>query len=207
MATKPALADVRAVVFDMDGTLTISTLDFAAIRMECGIPADQPILEHLDQAQEDERAHIWDILERHERRAAEECQLRPSTQSVLRELAERSIRTALVTRNSAECVRIVLERFGLDFEYCLSREHSRPKPAPDAVLAVAERFAIAPAQILVVGDYVFDVLSGVAAGAHTAFIRTPEKDIEPPREAEFIIDDLSELLDLIPCKMERLRPC
>jgi phosphoglycolate phosphatase-like HAD superfamily hydrolase len=70
------------------------------------------------------------------------------------------------------------------------------------VLTVAERFELAPAQMLVVGDYVFDVQAGQAAGALTAFIRTPEQNLDPPCGTDVVIDDLQELLDLLPERTE-----
>src|SRR5690606_34555427 len=38
---------LRGWIFDLDGTLTIAQHDFAAIRRELGIPAEEDILEHL----------------------------------------------------------------------------------------------------------------------------------------------------------------
>jgi HAD superfamily hydrolase (TIGR01509 family) len=205
MATDGTLAGIRGVVFDMDGTLTVSTLDFARIRRECRVPDGRPILEYLDEADEAERDRVSRILNEHEMRGARECTLRPRAGEVLDELASRGMKLALVTRNSADCVEIVLERFGLQFEIWLSREHTEPKPAPDAVLNVAEHFGLPPEQLLVVGDYIFDVEAGLAAGARTAFIRTPEQNLEPPPGTHVVIDGLEELLELLPTDTE-VRP-
>ena len=35
-------------IFDMDGTLVDSALDFDAMRQELGFPKDAPILEHIE---------------------------------------------------------------------------------------------------------------------------------------------------------------
>ena len=37
----------KAVLFDMDGTLTVPTFDFPAIRRALGLPPGAPILEHI----------------------------------------------------------------------------------------------------------------------------------------------------------------
>ena len=49
---------MRAVIFDMDGTLTKPCLDFDAIRAEMGL-SGEPILEAMARMTPDERARIW----------------------------------------------------------------------------------------------------------------------------------------------------
>jgi HAD superfamily hydrolase (TIGR01509 family) len=197
MTGKSALGPIKGVIFDMDGTLTISLLDFDRIRSECGVPEGQGVLEYLDRAPRAEREKAEAVLARHERRAARECHMRDGAAEVLRELRRRGFRTALLTRNSAESVRTVLRRFGLEFECWVSRERAAPKPSAEPVLKIAGELGLEPDELLVVGDYIFDVEAGRAAGAHTAFVRT-ENGLEPPEEAEIVLTELHELLDALP---------
>jgi HAD superfamily hydrolase (TIGR01509 family) len=192
-----AFEKVRGVVFDMDGTLTVSPLNFDLIRAECGVPPGQPILEYLERAAEEPRREALSVLERHERRAAAECVLRDGAREVTEELARRGVKMALLTRNSAQSVQTVLDRFGLRFDCWVSREKAEPKPSPQAVLHIAEKLGLAPEELLVVGDYVFDVEAGLAAGARTAFVKT-ESGLAPPGEADAVIRDLRELLEILP---------
>jgi HAD superfamily hydrolase (TIGR01509 family) len=198
LSTKPidGKTRVRVVIFDMDGTLTDSPLDFDRIRAECGVPPGRPVLEHVEQLPAAERRRAEEILGGHERRAAAGCVLKDGAAEVIAELKARGLKTALLTRNSAESVRTVLERFGLEFDCWLSREHAKPKPSPDAVLKIARRFGVEPQEALVVGDYVFDVQAGRAAGSRTAFVRNAKVPV-PPAEADFVIDELRELLDIV----------
>jgi HAD superfamily hydrolase (TIGR01509 family) len=187
---------IKAVVFDMDGTVTDSPLDFDLIRAECGVPAGRPVLEHLAALPEAERRRAEAVLVGHERRAAAECVLMDGAREVIEALRARGLKTALLTRNSAESVRTVLARFGLQFDCWLSREDAEPKPSPDAVLRIARRFGVRPQEMLVVGDYVFDMQAGRAAGARTALLRNAKVPI-PPAEADYVIGALNELLDLV----------
>lgn len=196
MGRGEALAGVKGVVFDMDGTLTISPLDFDRIRAECGLPAGQPILEFLREAPEPQKGQVEAVLEQHERRAAQECTLRDGTKAVIEELRGRGLKVALLTRNSAESVKIVLSRFGLRFDCWVSREDAEPKPSAAPVLKMARKLGLAPEELLVVGDYVFDVQAGRAAGALTAFLRT-ENRVEPPPESDVVLQDLRELMDVL----------
>jgi len=188
---------IKAVVFDMDGTLTDSPLDFELIRAECGLPRGQPILEFLQQATESERQRVHAVLDSHERRAAQACTLRDGAMEVTEELRRRGIKTALLTRNSAESVHTVLGRFGLRLDFWLSREGAEPKPSPQPVRKIARALGLPPAQLLVVGDYLFDVQAGRAAGARTALLKSRE-GVAPPSEADIVIGDLRELLGLLP---------
>ena len=43
------MPQIRGIIFDMDGTLVDSRLDYDAIRREMGLPAGMPILEGLEQ--------------------------------------------------------------------------------------------------------------------------------------------------------------
>lgn len=196
MDTRQALARVRGTVFDMDNTLTLSLLDFDVIRAESGVPGGEPLLEFMDAAPTSHRECVRDVLARHEERAARECLLREGARHVVDELRRRGYRVALVTRNSAESVRTIVGRFGLELDAWLSRDDDRPKPAPDPVLNMACVLGLEPTELLVVGDHAFDMKSGRAAGALTAFLQTDKAPV--PDEADFVIRGLPELLQLLP---------
>jgi len=191
------LGRLKGIVFDMDGTLVESCLDFALIRDECGAPAGTPLLEFIESAPEADRKRMHTILDRHEREAAMKCTLRDGATEVLDAFASTGHKLALLTRNSAESVRVVLRRFRLSFDCWLSRHDAAPKPSPEPVLRIAERLGLCPTHLLVVGDYIFDVQSGHAAGARTAFLRTP-KLMQAPPETDIVIDDLRDLLRFVP---------
>ncbi len=56
-----------AIIFDLDGTLTVPVLDFGAIREELGL-TDEPILEAMARMDAADRARAEAVLDRHERR-------------------------------------------------------------------------------------------------------------------------------------------
>src|SRR6476660_3207252 len=64
----------RAILFDMDGTLTEPMLDFPRIKAEMGI-GDRPILEALAEMDGERRAAAEAVLHRHEELAAAESKL------------------------------------------------------------------------------------------------------------------------------------
>ena len=62
---------MRGVIYDLDGTLMDSRLDFDAMRDEMGLPPGQPILETLETLESDLRQRCDEILKRHESKGAD----------------------------------------------------------------------------------------------------------------------------------------
>ncbi len=203
-SSRPAdrLQGVRAVIFDMDGTLTDSPLHFDRLRDELGMPAGASILDSIGQMPTAKANRARAALESHERDAALRCTLVDGADGVVAELQQRGLKVALLTSNSTFAARTVMERFGLSFDVWLSREHARPKPSPAPVLQIARRLHIEPRQTLMVGDYVFDMQAGRSAGALTAWV-VSGRLAEAPAEADVVIHELDELLDMLP---ERISP-
>src|SRR5207244_555853 len=96
---EPRIRRPRAVLFDMDGTLTRPMLDFPRIKSEMGI-GQRPILEALAELDAAARRAAEAVLLRHEEEAAAGSSLNEGCRDVLGWLAARNIPTALITRNS-----------------------------------------------------------------------------------------------------------
>lgn len=187
---------LQGVIFDLDGTIVDSDLDFGAIRDEIGFVTG-PILEFRDsQATAEQKARIDDVLGRHETRAAETCILQPGARALLAALRELDLRLALLTRNSARTVSTVLARHGLEFDTIVSREDAAAKPSPEPVFLICRRLSIRPEATLMVGDYKFDVESGANAGCRTVLLRTP---IRSRFEAspDWEVDSLVEIVPIV----------
>jgi HAD superfamily hydrolase (TIGR01509 family) len=159
----------RGILFDMDGTLTRTLLDFPAIKREMGI-GDRPILEALAQMNPDERAAAEIILHRHEDYAAANATLNDGCEELLHWLAARHIRTAIVTRNRLSCAQTVLARYGLSFDVLITRENGRFKPDPSGILEACRRLELEPHQVWMVGDGQYDIEAGLAAGTPTVWL-------------------------------------
>ncbi|MGI4839122.1 MAG: HAD family hydrolase [Janthinobacterium lividum] len=173
-----SLADVRHWVFDMDGTLTIAVHDFAAIRQALAIPAEDDILTHLAAlpAEEGRAKHAW-LLE-HERELAVASQPAQGAVALVRELAAQGCRLGILTRNARELAHITLAAIGLDECFpvadIIGRDEALPKPDPDGLLQLASRWGVAPSEMVMVGDYRFDLDCGRAAGARTVLVNVPQ---------------------------------
>ena len=188
---------IEAVIFDLDGTLLHTELDFDLIRQQIRISSG-PILEALEHMPQADRHRAMQILDEHESKAAGEARLNVHVPAVFEALAQRGIKTALLTRNSRASVKTAMDRHHLKFDFVCSREDLSGivKPSPEPVLAICAALQVRPADTLMVGDYLFDLQSANAAGSCSVLLCND-------RNAEFIplawrtIDQLNQLLDLL----------
>jgi HAD superfamily hydrolase (TIGR01549 family) len=156
---------IRAVLFDMDGTVYDSGIDWFALRERIGIPPNgRPILEQLDQCDEETRARGIEVLHRAEAEGAEGGRLIDGTEELLSFLRERKIPCLLVTNNSRRSVDTVLGRHDLGFDHVLTREDGAAKPNPDLFRSALARVSVSCADALVIGDTHMDLLAAQAAG-------------------------------------------
>jgi len=191
------LRALRAVVFDMDGTITRPILDFARIKREIGA-GETPILEFLAGIPDPvRRRDAREKVDRWEREGALASILNPGVPEVLAFLRDRRIPVAILTRNTRESVDIVLAKHRLRFDVVVTADDEiAPKPSPEPVRHIARALGCDPREMLVVGDFRFDVECGRAAGARTVFLRNPSSASDDA-QADVVIDDLRELVELI----------
>jgi HAD superfamily hydrolase (TIGR01509 family) len=177
----------------MDGTLVLQALDFEAIRREIGLPTGTPLLEALERLPPAERAAAWDVLDRHERTAAAAAEVLPGVREFLAWLGDRQLRRAVLTRNSRAAAEAVLARCGLagHFEPVVSRDDAPYKPQPEGIWQICTAWGVAPAEVLMLGDYAYDIQVGRRAGARTALI-THGRDWPFAGEADVVFVDFAE---------------
>jgi HAD superfamily hydrolase (TIGR01549 family) len=186
----------RAVLFDMDGTLTRPQFDFDAIRREIGMPAG-PILETVAAMPPDERARAEAILHRYEREFAATSELQPGAAEAVAWVSRHGLRSALMTRNSRESADVFLERHGLRFDLVWTRTDGPTKPSPAPVQAICGRLGVQPGDAWVVGDYLYDVQCGRAAGARTVLLLGGDDRPAWSEQADHVIGGLEELIELL----------
>ena len=160
---------VSGFIFDLDGTLVDSGLNFEAMRQEMGLPSSIPILEEIDRMNGERARHCREILDRHEREGAERATLVPGALKFLGRLDRLKIKRALVTRNSRAMAELTLKRCGLEFELIITREDGPAKPDPWAIDAICKTWKLEPSRVVMLGDFRFDMEAGKAAGTQTVY--------------------------------------
>lgn len=168
------MKDLRGWVFDLDGTLTVAQHDFPAIRRELGIPPDEDILGHIARLPDTHREDMNAQLDAIELRLAAGVQPAPGAAELIRHLHAEGVQLGILTRNlrsvamaSLEVIG-VLDCFGTDA--ILGRNEALPKPDPDGIRQLMTRWQMPASEMIMVGDFRFDVETGRAAGCQTCLV-------------------------------------
>jgi HAD superfamily hydrolase (TIGR01549 family) len=161
---------IHGVVFDLDGTLVVEQLDYEAIRRELGLAPRVPLLEGIAALSEAEQLLAHEVLHRHEHAAASTATPHAGVTAFFDWLDSRGVRRGVFSRNSRAAVNFVLERCGLQCDIVVAREDAPHKPSPDGLLLICAAWNLPPAEVLMIGDYLYDVQAGVQAGTRTALV-------------------------------------
>ena len=216
------LNEIKAVVFDFDGTLAVLNIDFSEMRervfelmRKYGVREElleeRYVLEIIDEvtlilskgnssAAEEfyQKAHL--ILHEIEMKAAEEGRMLPGVKEALISLKGKGIKVGIVTRNCEEAVRKVLP----DIEKCcdvfISRDSiKKVKPHPEQLTSVVKALHVTGEETLMVGDHTIDIQAGKRVGMKTVGVltgRTQREEFEKAG-ADYILRDASEVCSLL----------
>lgn len=218
---KPLLSSVDSVLFDLDGTLVETNIDFplmkremARLAMDAGMSAhdiagldilgvaDSAVRFLTDQRRPDDaerlRAEAMRILEEIELRHAHETQEIPFARELVSHLRDHGIAIGIVTRNCRPASELSLGIANILADVLICREDStNHKPHPEPVLLALSRLHADPRNSIMVGDHIMDMQGGKAAGTRTIGFLRPGRaddffdDVAP----DFVTRDLREVLD------------
>ena len=213
---------IKAIVLDMDGTITKFNLDFMDARRRALREIDKVdlrtpdlteqmslymILGKLKQKADPEiyesiRRKVYSILEEMEHRAAAEVTLYPGALDTLRKLRDSSLKVGLVTNNGRKGTDLTLKRYNLRifFEAVVTRDDcENMKPAPDPVLKVLDEMQVSSSEAILVGDGVMDIMAAKAAGVPSVAVTTGPFTSGRLLEAEpdFLLASINDLPTLI----------
>jgi len=209
----------EALVFDFDGTLVASHIDFGLMR--------QRVLEHLHAwgLEPDEAAgrlileavtSARDALARTSRQRAEQyyreaqeiiweverpfCETAAPFPGVPESLARASaagLRLGIITRNSRAGVDLVLSRHPLPVSVVITREDlEEVKPDPAHLHRALEQLNCPPQRAWLVGDHPTDIICGREAGAYTCAVLTSGTSADEFRRlgADLVCADVPEFI-------------
>lgn len=160
-----------AILFDMDGTLTVPTFDFPAVRKAMGLPPGAGILESLATMSPQDRQAAEIILHQFEDQVAQEAPLAPGCRQLLDYLRHRGAKLALITRNRRDSVNTFLKRHPLPIDICITRQDAPHKPSPQGLLHACRALNVDAQHCWMVGDGQFDVEAGIHAGMRPIWLR------------------------------------
>jgi len=213
---------IKSFVFDFDGTLAVLRLDFTEMKVRLSSLAEScfappppppflPVLEWLawlDKSIADStgsrtgefRRKAQALVSEMELQAAQNGSLFPFTRPLLKSLAEKGTKTAIITRNCEAAVRLVFPDIS---HYCsafLSRDHvSSPKPDPAHLLLALESIGADLRTAIMIGDHPLDIQTGKAAGVMTAGVSSGNscRDELVRSGADRVAEDCQKLIELL----------
>ncbi len=189
---------IKAVIFDLDGTITRPFFDFDAIREEMGLEKDSgPVWEVMAKMAPKRRQKAEQILHFHEGRAVTQSRLNAGAKRTLSALRKAGIHIGVLTRNRRSNALAVAEKHKLRFEAIVGREEGPVKPDAFGVLQICRQFGVKPQETLLVGDYLFDLQCARAAGAVAVLLANHEQADEFARYADFTIEKIDQILEII----------
>jgi hydrogenase expression/formation protein HypE len=195
---------VKAVLFDFDGTLTKpGALNFLLLKETIGCPADTPVLEFIESLPTRfQRDDASAVLARFEKEAAVISKPNPGVQDLIHYLRSKGLAVGIITRNTLLSIKRSLKNFeDIDlsaFDVVISRETPvRHKPSGDGIILAAEMLNIDVQQIIMVGDYIFDIHAGQEAGCITVFINYKTAPVAEKIDSDFIVSGFEEIKDIV----------
>jgi HAD superfamily hydrolase (TIGR01549 family) len=189
---------VKTVIFDLDGTITEPFLNFDVIREDMGFgPEDGPILEMMEKMNPEQLAATNAVLHKHESEAVEKSTLNDGAKETLAKLRHHGINIGILTRNTRNNALAVESKHELKFDAIVAREDGPVKPDSFGVLKLCEHFACKPQETMVVGDFLYDLLSAKAAGAISILINNHKDAKDFRAHADYTINALGELVAII----------
>ncbi|WP_394201062.1 HAD family hydrolase [Shewanella waksmanii] len=183
---------IEAIIFDLDGTLVSSSLNFQTIKQDIGCPADSDILNFVDKLSPAQHHMANETIMQHEMADATHAKALHGARSLLRFLQRQNIPTAIVTRNSRQAAEIKIEQCQFNISQLITREDALPKPNPQSLLSLSKHWDIAPQHIAYVGDYLYDVQAANNAGMQSVLL-TFGSDKPYQNLADFCFDNLLHL--------------
>src|SRR4030043_1790591 len=131
---------IKAVIFDLDGTITQPYFDFDAIREEIGLARDSgPLLESMEKMNPQLRRKAEKILFIHEQKAVKESKLNAGAEQTLSALREAGIYIGILTRNKRDNAYAIAPKHNLKFDAVIGREDGPVKPNSFGVLELCRQ--------------------------------------------------------------------
>ncbi|MGD8404175.1 MAG: HAD family hydrolase [Anaerolineales bacterium] len=216
-----ALQRIRALCFDVDGTLSdtddvytqkvarffppflFRNPERAARRFVMWVESPGNALIGLPDivGLDDEILGLWEWLNRHRPRPMKHFMMVPGIKAMLERLYGK-YPMAVVSARDDKSTREFLNQFELtgyfqEIVTAITAEHT--KPYPDPILYAAEKMNVAPENCLMIGDTTVDIRAGKTAGAQTVGVLCGfgERAELERRQTDLILENTSDLADVL----------
>jgi len=215
---------VRLVIFDLDGTLVDTSEDITSALNHAVTPfgikglsvedvkkiVGEGITRLIEKVLGEEKAASRDeavrrFLDYYSAHLTDRSRPYPNVAGVLGRLE--GFKKAVISNKRESLSRRLLEGLGLlKYMDLVVGSDTAPekKPSPLPVLYVLEKLRVSPDEAVIVGDSNYDIEAGKGAGVRTVAVTYGYRPVELLRGADYMIDDLGELVALLYGREEML---
>ena len=217
--------NIKAVLFDLDGTLTQYNLDYQFARVEIveeinnlhldGIDPNldltiNAMLYHLEEKMTRTdftvlKHQIYGILKKYELEFAKKVKILPNVQTTLKNLKDKGLKTAIVTNNCLLAAKETITRFHINnlIDVLVTRDDAFMRKPDGAIVKKAlARLGINSGDAVFIGDSVADIIAARNSDVVSVAIPsgpTSSKDLleSAPDYMIYSVSELSSLIDMI----------
>ncbi|TXT57395.1 MAG: hypothetical protein BAJATHORv1_10096 [Candidatus Thorarchaeota archaeon] len=216
---------LKALLFDMDGTITELTLPLEAMRsdtkkffLEKGLPSELLTVEDgISSTKYKAKTYFFNngitdsewkqmeidldvVLNSHEGDAAQNTLIIPGSLDSVQKIRNLGLRTAVLTNNGRHAVNIILQNHPFDqyFDIIQTRNESpNPKPYPDGLVKLTRNLNLEVDEVVYVGDARIDAAAAQSAGIEFWGVATGEtpKDVLLEVGSDLVFSSLSEIVE------------
>lgn len=170
-------ADWKGVIFDWDGVLARTRLDFSAVRARFFGGRRVPLLEGARDLPETERAALMDAIRTEEMRGAAAATPVPGAAELIDLLNARGVPWCVMSRNCRESIDLAARTVGFSLPPVVySRDAVHVKPDPRALYDAAAALGVNTRDCLVVGDFIFELIGARRAGARCVLVNSGDAE-------------------------------
>jgi phosphoglycolate phosphatase len=208
---------IKLIMFDLDGTLVNTAQDITDALNFAIKPYDMKILTVEDTIQligegisrlvekilSVETMHLKSeimnrFLEYYSEHLIKNSKEYPHVKETLENLT--TVKKAVISNKREDLSKRLLEELGLSEYFDLiigSDTAGERKPSAVPVLYIISRLGLSPEESIIVGDSNYDIEAGEKAGVKTVAVTYGYRSRESLTEADYIIDDIRELVPLV----------
>lgn len=210
---------IRAVLFDLDGTLVDSLDDLTdavnhmlssfgknqlsntEVRSLVGKGARNLVQRALcmDTLEEIERG-LGLFMEYNAAHIADKSKLYAGAREILEDLAACGIRMAIISNKGAALSRLILETLGIDYFFeaiCGGDTFPEMKPSPLPLMLVIDKLGITSNEVFMVGDSINDIQAGKQAGIATIGCAWGYGAPDELQEADYLAASCNEVIAIL----------
>jgi HAD superfamily hydrolase (TIGR01509 family) len=171
-------SEASAVLFDWDGVIADTKLDFSEIRKKYYGDRPAMLLEDAYTLSPGARESLTRDLEDLETRGAERATLVPGADKILGWVKNARIPWAVISRNCRKSILTAARAIGVELpEVVRSRDDGeRVKPDPAALRETCVALGVSPRDTLLIGDYIYDMIGARRAGMRGVLTRGDKPD-------------------------------